>query len=198
MSGIAALNAAVAERRAAAHADAAEAVVSPRYTALMLHLMRWSQESGATDQSTAALSRPLAKVAPRLLKRRLKVVRRRSAGFAKQSSKQRHRLRIALKKLRYAMEMLGQLYDAEKTAPLLRAVKRIQTKLGDANDLRVSRDLVGELTNRGTDENAIAAAGEAVLDWHKRRLKRSERKTRKQIAKLRDMVSKREKPRQTR
>ena len=187
--GIAALNAAIAERRAAARADAAEAIRSPRYAALMLRLMRWSEKRGVPDRSSAALSRPLAKIAPGILKRRLKSVLRRSAGFAKQSPKRRHRLRIALKKLRYAMEMLGPLCDAEKTERLLRAVKRMQEKLGDANDLRMARDLIGELASGRADGKAIAAAGGAVLGWHKRRLKASERKTRKQITELRDKVS---------
>ena len=62
------------------------------------------------------------------------------------------------------MEMLGQLCDAEKTARLLRSVKRMQKKLGDANDLRVSHDLVDELANSGADKKAIVAAGKAVLD----------------------------------
>ena len=85
LPGITALHAAFAERRAAAYADAAEAIVSPRYTALMLRLMRWSEDAAAPPTSAAALSRPLAEVAPRLLKRRLKLVRRRSAEFSKQS-----------------------------------------------------------------------------------------------------------------
>jgi triphosphatase len=187
--GMAALHAAFAERRAAAHAEAAEAIRSPRYTALMLRLMRWSEQSGAMDQSSSAPSRPLVKIAPKILRRRIKQVRRRSAGFSKQSPEQRHRLRIALKKLRYAMEILGRLCDAEKTARLLRAAKRMQEKLGDANDLRVSHDLIGELAGGGADGKAIAAAGEAVLDWHKRRLKSNERKTRKRMAKLRDKIS---------
>ena len=78
--GLAALNAAVAARRAAAYADAVAAIGSPRYTALVLRLMRWSEASGARI-AAPALSR-----APRqsrsLLKRRLKLVRRRGAGFA--------------------------------------------------------------------------------------------------------------------
>jgi CHAD domain-containing protein len=185
--GLPALNAALAEHRAAARAGAAEAIRSPRYTALVLRLMRWSEQSAA-DRSAAALSRPIARVAPKILKRRLKLVLKRSDGFSKQSSEQRHRLRIALKKLRYATEILGSLCDAERTARLLRAVKRMQEKLGEANDLRVSRDLVGALASGATERKAIAAAGDAVLDWHKRRLKSGERKTRKQIAKLRDKV----------
>ena len=123
------------------------------------------------------------------MNRRLKRVRRRGAGFARQSPKKRHRLRIALKKLRYTAEVLAPLYGPDKTGPLLRAVKRLQEKLGDANDVRMSRDLVAELARSGADAAAVAKAGGAVLDWHRRRLKSGERKTRKQVAKIRKKVS---------
>ena len=82
---------------------------------------------------------PLAKVAPKILQRRFKQARRRGARFAKQSPQERHRLRIAMKKLRYATEMLGQLYEGGKPRRLLRVVKRLQEELGKANDLHVSQ-----------------------------------------------------------
>ena len=47
--GAAALNNAVAEQRAAAYAGAIEAIGSPRYTALVLRLMRCSEDSGGDD-----------------------------------------------------------------------------------------------------------------------------------------------------
>ena len=53
----------------------------------------------------------------------------------------------------------------------------------------MSRDLVAELARGGADAAAIAEAGGAVLDWHARRLKPGERKTRKQVAKIRDYIS---------
>jgi triphosphatase len=188
--GIAALNAALARTRAAACADAAEAIFSPRYTALVLRLIRWSEQSGAKElnkeQKPTALARPLAKVAPRILKRRFKLVRRRGAGFAKQSPEKRHRLRIALKKLRYATEMLGQLYKNDKPRRLLHLAKRLQQELGEANDLRVSRDLVAELARGRPDAVAIEAAGDAVLDSRARRLEGREGKVKKQVRKIRD------------
>lgn len=187
--GLAELGAATAKRRAASYADAVEAIGSARYAALVLRLMRWSEQRDTTDRPSAPLSQPIAEVASRIVNRRLKRVRRRGAGFARQSPKKRHRLRIALKKLRYTAEVLAPLYGPDKTGPLLRAVKGLQEKLGDANDVRMSRDLVAELARSGADAAAVAEAGGAVLDWHRRRLKSGERKTRKQVAKIWKKVS---------
>ena len=186
--GAAALNSAVAERRATAYAGVAEVIGSPRYTALVLRLMRRSDDTGGNHSWSPALLRPLGDVAPKILNRRLKVARRRSAGFSKQSPEERHRLRIAMKKLRYALQMLGQLYNPKKTGRLLRATKRLQEELGAANDLRVSRDLVAELARSGANA-AIAKAGDTVLDWHAQQLKSGKRKTKKQVASLRDHAS---------
>jgi triphosphatase len=186
--GLAALNAALAERRALAYAEATEAILSPRYTALVLRLMRWSEDHGGENPSPPALARSIAEVAPEVLERRMKVVRRRAAGFSRQSPEQRHRLRIALKKLRYAVEMLGRLYDPEKTARLLRAAKRLQEKLGEANDLSMAHDLVAELAEGGTEAAAITGAGDAVLDWHGRRLRPDDDKTGKQVSRIRDSI----------
>jgi CHAD domain-containing protein len=186
--GIAALNAAVAERRAAAYADAVEAIGSTRYTALVLRLMRWTEERDGEDPSSPGLARPVADIARKILQRRLKAVRRRSAGFSKQSPEDRHRLRIALKKLRYTTEMLGQLYGSKKPERLLQAVKQLQEELGATNDLHVSRDFVAELAQGGRDAAAITKAGAAVLDWHSRRLGRGERKIEKHVGKIRDYV----------
>jgi triphosphatase len=187
--GVAALNAALARTRAAAYRDAAEAIFSPRYSALVLRLMRWSEESGAGDHLSSALALPLAKVAPKILQRRFKQARRRGARFAKQSPQERHRLRIAMIKLRYATEMLGQLYEGGKPRRLLRIVKRLQEELGKANDLHVSHDLVAELARGEPDAAAIAAAGDAVLDRHARRLEQREGKVKKQVTRIRDYSS---------
>jgi len=78
--------------------------------------------------------------------------------------------------------------EAERDAAK-RAVKKLQEKLGDANDVRMSRDLLAELARTGTDGAAVARAGRAVIDWHRRRLKRAEGKTEKQLAKFRKKVS---------
>lgn len=186
--GLAALNAVLAERRALAYEKATGAILSPRHTALVLRLTRWLEDRGSENPSSPALARPIGEVAPEVLERRMKAVRRRAAGFSRQSPEQRHRLRIALKKLRYAVEMLGRLYDHEKTDRLLRAAKRLQEKLGEANDLSMAHDLVAELAGSGTEAAAIAEAGDAVIDWHARRLHPDGDKTAKQVSKIRDSI----------
>src|ERR1044072_3323935 len=136
--------------------------------------MRWSEEKSAGGQNSAALAQPLADIAPQILKRSFKRARRRGAGFAKQSPAERHRLRIALKKLRYATEMLAQLYDAGKSRRVLQLGKRLQEELGKANDLHISRDLVSDLAHGKADAVTIAATGGTVLGWHARDLEARE------------------------
>jgi triphosphatase len=183
--GIAALQQAVAARRAAAQSAVVAAMGSARYTALVLRLLHRSDGNVIADTRSPGLSRPLAEIGAEILDRRSRAVRRHAAGFAKQSPEQRHRLRIALKKLRYPLEMFGRLYDAAAADRLLRVARRLQGDLGDANDLRMARGLVTELARDWAD-TAIATAGGALLDRRARRLARRERDIRNDIAEIRE------------
>ncbi len=187
--GFAALQEAVAGRRAAARADAAAAIRSPRYTALVLRLLRWAEGDAGQDARSPDLSRPLAEIGSEILDRRLAVVQQRAAGFARQSPEQRHRLRIALKKLRYPLEILGSLYDEQETGRMVRVIKRLQEVLGDANDAHTASDLVAELAHHRADTEAIAEAGAAVLDWHARQLALRDSKTGKHVAEIREQIA---------
>jgi len=169
--GIALLGGAVEGLRLAAYAKAKQAVLSPRYTGLLLRLLRWFDSCGWQEGAgSPALRQPIEGIAREVLDRRRKVAQRRSRGFAKQSAPERHRLRIALKKLRYAAELLAALYDPGEVEGFVRRLKRLQDDLGDANDLRVGRDIVAELVRSRRRPGAIAAAGDAVLEWHEHRL----------------------------
>lgn len=181
---IAALTAAIERRRKAAYAKAARAVRSTRYTALLLCQLRWFEGCGWHDGAASPdLRRPIGELALRILDRRRRAAKRRSKGFAGQSAPERHRLRIALKKLRYATEMLAGLYDADEAKRFTRRLKRLQDDLGAANDVRVGHAILAELARPG-DAGAIAAAGKTVLDWHERRLAGREPQLRKHLARL--------------
>lgn len=175
--GIAGLAAAAERRRAAAYSRAVRAVRSRRYTALLLRLLRWFDGCGWRNHGRSAkLCGPIGPVAARVLERRRRVAKRRGKGFARQSPEQRHRLRIALKKLRYSLELLAPLYAAAEIEGFGKRLKRLQDELGDANDLRVAHDIVDELADVGEDTTEIAAAGAAVLQWHAARLAQREAK----------------------
>jgi triphosphatase len=172
-------------RRRAAYRKAARAIRATRYTGLMLRLLRWFDSCGwrAGDGATG-LGQPIDAIAARLLKERRRVARKRSKRFGKQSAEQRHRLRIALKKLRYGAELLASLYEPNAVDRFVKQVKRLQDDLGKANDVRVGHDIVAALARPAARNGAIAAAGRRMLDWHERRLARGEPKLRKHLGRL--------------
>jgi CHAD domain-containing protein len=107
-----------------------------------------------------------------------------SRGFAGQSPEERHELRIALKKLRYTIELFAGLYDAEETKRFIQSLKRLQDKLGEANDLQTGRKLVGELSPAGRRSTAVAQSGQRLLAWHARRIAKAEPKLRDHVHEL--------------
>jgi triphosphatase len=180
------LGAAAHRRRRIAYAAVRQAIRSPRYTALLLGLMRWFDGRGWRDGEVApALEQPISDVVPPLLDKLRRAAKRRGKGFARQSAEQRHKLRIALKKLRYTSELLSGLYDAGAVEKFTAGLKRLQDDLGDANDVRDARDIVAELA-RGTDGAVIARAGKIVLAWHQRRLVARQPKTRQHLHRMLD------------
>jgi triphosphatase len=93
-----------------------------------------------------------------------------------QTPTQRHRLRIALKKLGYIIEFLECLFDDIQVRTFVNRLKSLQDFLGHANDVRVAYALPDELLEK-TDHDicATARAGGIVLGWHERGLADHER-----------------------
>ena len=177
---------AVERRRRAAYRKAARAIRSTRYTGLMLRLLRWFESCGWREgDGGAGLGQPIDAIAARVLRDRRRVARKRSKGFGGQSAEERHRLRIALKKLRYGAELLASLYEGRAAVErFVKRVKRLQDDLGRANDVRVGHDIVAELARPAARNGAIAEAGQRMLDWHEHRLAHREPKLRKHLHRL--------------
>lgn len=169
------------QERTAAHAAAAAALRSTRYTRTMLELARWLATRGWRDQpvseGSALLMAPIGKLAPDLLAGRDRKLKKRARGFAELDLKGRHRVRIAVKKLRYAADLLGSLFAKQELGAFVRRLKPLQDDLGHVNDVRTAGELVGAL-NRSEDGGVERAAG-IVLGWHERGLFDDERKLRK-------------------
>jgi triphosphatase len=177
------LSQAADRRRRGAHAEMVEAIGSTRYTEALLALFRWLDGDDWRSACDEALGEPIEKLAPVLLDRCRAQAEKRAKNFTKQSPRKRHRLRIALKKLRYASEMLGSLYDAAETRVFIQRLKRLQDDLGDANDVSVARDIIKSLApdRRST---GIAYAGNRMLAWHNQRLADNEPRTRQHLNEL--------------
>jgi triphosphatase len=180
---VAALIAAAEKQRKVAYRQAAKAICSARYARALLRLLRWFETQGWRGaEGTDKLAAPIDGISAQMLDRRYRVAKRRSRHFARQSFPQRHRLRIALKKLRYASEGLALLYDAPAVERYIKPLKRLQDDLGDANDMRVGRDITAALAQSGADGGGIAEAGAAIFDRHQRELAEHEPKLREHLA----------------
>jgi triphosphatase len=80
-------------------------------------------------------------------------------------AKERHRLRIQIKKLRYAVEFLGSLFSDNAVKPYLAALRQLQDSLGSMNDLIVARTLTEELcgTTRGAGKRLRLAYASGLI-----------------------------------
>lgn len=132
---------------------AAAAVASVRYSRLMLGLVGWVQASrwheSLDEAALGALAEPLAKRAARILAdchaKLLKSGKRLAHGMAEE----RHRVRIATKKTRYATEFFQSLHAARRVKRYLRRLVALQDVLGWLNDAAVAERLLHDIeTNR--------------------------------------------------
>jgi len=177
------LAAALDQLRADAYNQIRGAILSPRYTTGMLHLLRWFEASGwhrhsASDEPDP-MTCPIGEIAPGVLDRRRHKVRRRGKGFGSLAPRERHKLRIAVKKLRYTVELFGSLFDNDGLERFVGRLKRLQSDLGYANDVRVAHEFVTELFAQIEPRSPAAHAWVAVLEAHDQMLAGRERKLRR-------------------
>lgn len=86
-----------------------------------------------------------------------------------------HRLRIALKKLRYAAEFFAPLYPRRKTGPYIKALKELLDRMGEANDVHG----IGTTLERIGAAPELRFAAGAIAGWHASREKRLTKKAMK-------------------
>jgi inorganic triphosphatase YgiF len=179
------LFAAAAEHcRRAAFEVAKKAILSKRYTLSTLRLLQWFTARAWRDQpvsdDAALLLAPIVSVAPDLIESCHRKALHRCKRFEMLSAAERHKLRIALKKLRYLIEFLGSLFDKHEVEAFVHQLKQLQDDLGHANDVRVADQLLGQIPS-DCDLRTIDRAGGIVLGWHERDLADREPKLRKDV-----------------
>lgn len=129
--------------------QAAMAVASVRYSRLMLGLVGWLQASGwhasLDDLARAALGCPLPKRASQILLRRHEKLLTRCKRLAHGTAEQRHRIRIAAKKARYATEFFLSLLSAPRAKRYIKCLAGLQDALGGLNDAAVADRLLREI-----------------------------------------------------
>src|SRR5215472_12021223 len=138
-------------RRAGAFIRARHAVSSARYRALMLDTLAWIEAGQWTisdDELIGATRRRNARdFAHDELARRARRARKKARKLARLDARGRHKLRIGIKKLRYAADFFAGLFNGRKARKRLRRFERqlkaLQRSLGALNDIAVHERLAG-------------------------------------------------------
>src|SRR5262249_12789078 len=125
----------VARKRRAASARARDAVACARFRALLFEVAVWL-ESGPWMNPADDLVRSRGEVrievfAAEQLRRRLRKVRKRGKQLAQLDANKRHKLRIQVKKLRYASEFFSGLFQGKKA---MRRQKKFMPALKQLQD----------------------------------------------------------------
>jgi CHAD domain-containing protein len=123
----------------------------------------------ASSQLPLTRSRRLPRTALRILDRQVRRVKKRAKVAKSKEEGDVHRLRIALKKLRYTAEFFAPLYSRKKVTRYLRKLRGLQNHLGDLNDAAnvraVVSNLLREKTKKDGEGNMRYAAG-AMVGWY--------------------------------
>jgi triphosphatase len=124
-----------------------------------------------------------AAMAPALLTKALARAGKRGRQFRALETADRHRLRIALKKLRYSAEFFAALYPKAAVKQWLEPLKDLQDMLGHLNDVAQVRGVVGRLLLEEADSAPVQAdlshAAGLLQGFHQARNERFVGKTHK-------------------
>ena len=154
VAGLADLTRELEYRRALAAEVARTAVASSRYRLLIFNALEWIEDGTWLKRSLANGKGKIKPFAVDLFERRTKTTRRWAKKVRKLTVHDRHKLRIAVKKLRYTIYFFESLFNGSAPSKALPRYKdlleRLQDKLGTLNDIAVHHRLVTKL---GTDDN---------------------------------------------
>jgi len=152
-------------RRDLGFSRAKAAVDGERYRKLILRTALWLADgSWGRDGDLlqrARRDRPLPSFAAEALETRLHKVTRKSRKLEKLEPRQRHKLRIHIKKLRYASEFFAALFAGHKARQkqFRGSLEKLQDALGRLNDFVVHQKLAGEIVGKGKEGREAFAMG---------------------------------------
>ena len=161
---IARLRARVAHKRRRAARVAHKAIASARFQRLLLSLGAFFTTLGRAPGSPAAPILARDWIGPLLQQRHDKLTKR-ARHIHRRPPAERHRARVAAKKLRYAAEFFAPLFSGKQAEPYTAALAKLQSALGRLNDLEIAGKLLDELASGGTAAPDVAHAHGIVRGW---------------------------------
>jgi len=144
-------------KRSAARRRARDVAASTELQAFLLRALRWinaARWKGRAASAEGALGAFAAQSLDRLHRKALK----QAHGIDWNDAERRHRLRIRMKRLRYACDFFAASFAGAAAQPYGKRLAALQDILGGLNDIAVARRLLAELAPRGSAPELAAAA----------------------------------------
>jgi triphosphatase len=124
-----------------------------------------------------AAETPISNFAAALMRRRTRKARKDGRHLNELSPRERHKLRIKVKKIRYALNFFENLYPSradDKLKDFSASLKRIQNALGALNDFVAHRSLaVGAALSAPNKDRRASAFASGVLVGHEQEASRT-------------------------
>lgn len=156
-------------------------IASPRYTEFVLRFGAWVEGSRwRSDESADVFDKPLLGYANKLLEHRHHRAFKLGRKFEKLCVEDRHRVRIALKQLRYTSEFFESLHPGHGTRRDVKSLSRMQDSLGHLNDVAVAERLVNALAEGAvlpSEQSVLQHAAGLLIGWYSRGVADSEPET---------------------
>lgn len=169
---LATLKRAAERAKAGGYDQARAAIAAPRYTEFVLRFGGWVEgRRWRTDGNTDVLTQPLIGYADKLLGVRHGKALKLGRKFETLSVDDRHRVRIALKQLRYTSEFFESLHSGRKTKRYVKSLARMQDSLGHLNDVAVAERLIEEISKGAiipSERAEIQRATGLLVGWFTR------------------------------
>lgn len=173
-AGLAALEAQAEAQRRASRAEAESVLRERRTTRLLLQLELWLEEGSwrrpmEPGALVAAAEEPAEVFARQALARRARQLLKRGRRRDEADEDSLHALRIAGKKLRYAVEFFRDLLPKGQAKAALESLRALQDCLGTLNDAAVGKKLLGDLGPGGRKAAEARALG-IIVGWQTGRI----------------------------
>ncbi len=153
--------------------DAVSFVASPAFDNFMFGLEDALDKRvwRGRGKKTSVFDVPATSLAERVLDHRLSQAEKRARHLDRLSDSERHRLRIALKKLRYTAEFFSPLYEREAVARFAKRLSGMQDVLGVLQDVAMARTTLKRLVDiddgrSHVSRDRLSFAAGMVYGWH--------------------------------
>ncbi|WP_407178428.1 CHAD domain-containing protein [Bradyrhizobium sp. STM 3562] len=155
------------KRRSAAYRNVRFVLADRRCAHFLIGLGGWIETRGwrgdIAPEDLGQLAEPAINFARRILSDQYAKVIKRGRRFRSLNAEERHRLRLAVKKLRYVADFLLPLYGRKKATKRFGAkLAELQEQLGSFNDMATTASLLAGL---GAERADCGTAAAAIAGW---------------------------------